>query len=377
MSCEYQPACPGCPRYGVPELPPERLLQLERIAEIFGSTLRPELVKFEGLGSRHRARLSVRGRTGHLGIGIFERGSHNLVSIPNCGVHHPSIRSLLGRLLVLLNRAKVTAYDERLHQGELRAVQLAVEPSTERVQLVLLLNRELPTERPSEEIRSVCAQLRGEESVQGLFLGALPRRDNSLFATFFEHVAGESELVEVCGGARVYYPPGAFGQANPVLHARVLSCILGLIPEPTRIVEYYAGVGALGLGLAAAGHELTFNEIGEGSIAGLRKGWTELCRGRSLPLHEGPAGHHARLFGHEDTVVVDPPRKGLDPELLARLCEEPPRRLVYLSCGIDALLRESKQLARADGFVLRHVSGWAYFPFTDHIETLLVLDRAD
>lgn len=377
MSCEYQPECPGCPRYGAADLSSDRVAQLEEVAHLWNATLTPELVPYDGLGSRHRARLSVRGRTGDLGIGIFEKGSHRLVSIPRCGVHHASIRILLEKLISSLNRAEVTAYDERRHEGELRAVQLAVEPSTAKVQVVLLLNRDLPKERASMAIGRVCDDLEREELVQGLFLGALPRPDNSLFATHFEHVFGETELVDQCGGARVFFPPGAFGQANPALHRRVLERISAMLPRPTRIVEYYCGVGTLGLGLVAQGHQLMFNEVGGGSTAGLRKGWADLRGSEPLPLFAGRAGDHATLYGSEDTVLVDPPRKGLDRQLTERLLDDPPRRLVYLSCGIDALLRESEQISQRGRLLLTHLSGWAYFPFTEHVETLLVLERTD
>lgn len=385
MACEYQPACPGCPRYGDPELLPERVRQLEEISAIWRANLKPECIPFEGLGARYRARLSVRGRSGELGIGIFEKGSHRLVPIPRCGVHHPAIASLLPRLTRLLNEAAVSSYDETRHSGELRAVQLAVEPSTESVQVVLLINRDLWTERPSKQLVRACERLSAEDLVQGLFLGALPGHGNSLFPERHEHISGARVIEDECGGARVFFPPGAFGQANPLLHRRVAERIGGFAAESSRIVEYYAGVGTLGLGLAAAGKEVVFNEVGEGSILGLEMGWAALgataspgsaqSRSTAPVLARGRAGDHANLYQATDTVLVDPPRKGLDRPLLERLISDPPERLIYLSCGIDALFRESRELAESGRLVLEHISGWAYFPFTDHVETLLVATR--
>jgi 23S rRNA (uracil1939-C5)-methyltransferase len=145
--------------------------------------------------------------------------------------------------------------------------------------------------------------------------------------------------------------------------------------DSTRIVEYYAGVGTLGLGLAAAEKQVVFNEVSEGSIEGLEMGWAALTRNDALQLARGRAGDHAGVYGISDTVIVDPPRKGLDAPLLERLLGEPPRRLIYLSCGIEALMRESRALAQTGKFVLEHISGWPYFPFTEHVETLLVVSR--
>lgn len=380
MLCEYQPACPGCPRYGDPELAPERVRQLEELSTIWRTDVEPERIAFEGHGARFRARLSVRGRAGELGIGIFEKGSHRLVSIPRCGVHHPSIASLLPRLTRVLNEAAVSAYDETRHVGELRAVQLAVEPSTEKIQVVLLVNRDLTRERPSKQLLSACDALLADELLQGLFLGALPERGNSLFPQHHQYVGGAEVIEDECGGARVFFPPGAFGQANPILHRLVAERVHGFAANSTRVVEYYAGVGTLGLGLAAAGKELVFNEVGEGSIRGLEMGWAALAqparlRRAPLVLAKGRAGDYAHLYQTSDTVLVDPPRKGLDQALLERLTSEPPERLIYLSCGIEALLRESRALSQTGRLAIEHISGWAYFPFTDHVETLLVARR--
>lgn len=375
MVCEYQPACPGCPRYGDRALAPVAVGQLEELCRIWLTDRGPECIPCEGLGSRYRARLSVRGKAGALGIGIFEKGSHRLVPIPRCGVHHPSIAALLPALTSVLCATAVSGYDEARHVGELRAVQLAVEPSTGRVQVVLLINLELSEARPSPELERACEALRQEPLIQGLFLGSLPERGNSLFAKSHELVFGAAALVDECAGAKVFFPPGAFGQANPVLHRRVAERVGMFARDASRVVEYYAGVGTLGLGLAAAGKEIVFNEIGEGSIEGLKMGWDALGRPDALRLVRGSAGQHANLYRTSDTVLVDPPRKGLDRELLSRLVSEPPERLIYLSCGIDALVQESRALAQSGQWALDHLSGWAYFPHTEHVETLLVATR--
>ena len=78
-----------------------------------------------------------------------------------------------------------------------------------------------------------------------------------------------------------------------------------------------------------------------------------------------------------DVVLVDPPRKGLCADVL-RALERPAkrrRRLIYVSCGFDALTRDVDRLLAAK-WTLRHVEGHLLFPGADHIETLAVLDEA-
>ena len=75
-----------------------------------------------------------------------------------------------------------------------------------------------------------------------------------------------------------------------------------------------------------------------------------------------------------DTVIVDPPRKGLEPALLDALCDSSaPRTLIYLSCGWPALKQEFDRLAVV--YELVHAQAFLFFPGTDAIETLCVFRR--
>ena len=372
-ACEYQPACPGCPRFGQPELDPQSLASLQAVAEGFGGV---SLLVFpgEGVGYRYRSRLSVRGRVGALSLGIFEAGSHKLVPILRCSVHHSAIQLGLPKLEAWLNEARIAPYDEVAHTGLLRAVQLAVEPVTGRIQVVFLLRDTL--EQPKAWLNQFepCAEVLGE-SLGGLFLGALPHKNNSLVAERFVHVAGNETISDVCGGQRVYFPPNAFGQANPAMHARAVEVIHTFVEPASDVVEYYAGVGTIGLGLLDRARTVVFNEVGGGSLRGLRLALSEHPAAARASVVEGSAGDQAELYEPDAVVIVDPPRKGLDAPLLKRLLAEPPRRIIYLSCGLESFVREAEEFRRCGRFSLSYLAGWGYFPYTRHIETLAVFER--
>jgi 23S rRNA (uracil1939-C5)-methyltransferase len=70
-----------------------------------------------------------------------------------------------------------------------------------------------------------------------------------------------------------------------------------------------------------------------------------------------------------DTVIVDPPRKGLDAGVVARLGSVRVRRLIYLSCHLASFLRDARSL-RELGYELSECRVFGFLPFTEHIETL-------
>ena len=316
-----------------------------------------------------------------MGLGIFEAGSHRLVAIPDCPVHHPAIQRLLPLLTDWCNDAKVPPYDEKRHRGTLRAVQLAVERGTGKLQVVLIVRADL--EPASTEVQPLLLQLapvierlKADEQVHSLWLNGQPQRTNTLVGESFLLLDGAQFIEDSSGEAQVFFPPGAFGQAHLELHARVVALIAELVLPGSRVVEYYAGVGSIGLGLLARGDDVLFNEVGAGSLEGLREGLKILGVRPEERIFEGRAGVQAHLYRPSDSVIVDPPRKGLDPELLERFVAAPPAQLIYLSCGLDSLLREADQLEQAGLMRLKKLIGFSYFPFTRHVETLAVFERS-
>jgi 23S rRNA (uracil1939-C5)-methyltransferase len=269
-----------------------------------------------------------------------------------------------------LRQAKVPTYSELHHAGLVRYVQLALERQSGKVQVVIVGNSE-----QIEPLLPVFDALRTHTHplVHSLVFNGHPERSNAVFGPHWLVHSGEPCLVDVIGGARVYYPPGAFSQANPQLFERLVGEIHAWVGRGRALVEMYCGVGAIGLGLASVASRVVFNEIAPQSLAGLELGLSALRSVHSeLPPLEVVPGDASAALTHitpATTVIVDPPRKGLEPQVLKGLCERRPTQLIYVSCGFGAFQRDAEALTEA-GYSLRRVRGFALFPFTDHVETL-------
>ena len=371
--CSHRPPCPGCPRFGETDPPQEAwqsLLDLAARADLAP----PDLHRTSGLGHRHRARLAVRGRARSPKVGLFQSGSHRIVDTPNCRVHHPLINETVRVLKESIRTTGIEPYADLPHRGALRYVQLVIERSTERVQVVLVGNGDTPD--VLGDLPSALAERLGDR-LQGLFFNAQPERSNSILGPTMIQLLGEAATCETIGGVDVFFPPGAFGQNHLPLFETAASRIARLVPDGSRVTEYYCGVGAIGLGLLSRSAELRFNERSPDGLAGLARGLAErppLEQQRARVLR-GPAGDFLDDLAAMDVVIVDPPRRGLDKPLLEALHKSPPRRLIYLACGLSSLLDELPKLVRSDGLALSGVAAFDFFPFTGHLESLVWLDR--
>jgi tRNA/tmRNA/rRNA uracil-C5-methylase (TrmA/RlmC/RlmD family) len=332
----------------------------------------PQVHGSPATGFRYRARLAIRGRADAPKLGIFEAGSHRAVHIPRCLVHHPAINGAAAALRDALAQQRIPTYSDSAHAGVARYVQLVVERETERVQVTLVTNGSKP-----DGLAPLFQSLRESlgERLHGLWWNGNPERTNTILGPHFEHIAGEQHVLDNSGDARLFYPPGAFGQSHLVLAMQLAADVRTYASQGDRISEFYAGVGAIGLGLAKTASALYLNELGAGSVQGLELGIAALpaeqrAKVQALP---GTAAAFSDRIAVSDFVIADPPRKGLDPALLGALVSTPPARFAYVSCDIDSFERDAATLL--DAFTLRSLAAYDLFPHTEHVETLALFER--
>lgn len=342
------------------------------------------------LAHRHRARLMVRGRARAPRIGIFERGSHRVVHIPRCAVHHPVINRVAGELALAMRDVACPPYSDVPHRGCVRALQVVVERATQRAQVVIVTNDATPEATPSaiELLDALARRLASAGLLHSLFWNGNPARTNTILGPHWSLLAASEDarasggaVREQIGGASVFFPPGAFGQSHLALADAIVARVHEIAGRSgaRRIAEAHAGCGAIGLGLLARGADVAFNEQSPSSLAGLELGIAAACaqggiqRAGRARVFPGPAAQAGGLLDGADFAIVDPPRRGLEPELAAELANARLPRIVYVSCSVASLERDLALLLDRGRLRLESLEPFALFPFTEHVETLAVL----
>ncbi|MBP6038323.1 MAG: class I SAM-dependent RNA methyltransferase [Candidatus Saccharimonas sp.] len=138
--------------------------------------------------------------------------------------------------------------------------------------------------------------------------------------------------------------------------------------EVYRIVDFYSGVGSIGLTIG--GDNCTLVEIDEHAVREMKENIKALgSKAKAVLSASEKALEH--ITGNE-IVIVDPPRAGLHKDVVDRLLETRPPRIIYLSCNPVTQARDVALLAEKYG--IRAHRGYNFFPRTPHIEHLVVLD---
>ena len=163
------------------------------------------------------------------------------------------------------------------------------------------------------------------------------------------------------------YSPNGFFQINLPVYELTLKEIAQNI-STSHILDLYSGVGTIGLSVARD-KNLTLVESNQSAYQELVKN----CTGTSANPVLARSEDALDFIQHNQTVIVDPPRAGLDETVISRLLEKNPERIIYLSCNPSTQARDLRPLI--DAYNVKSITPYNFFPRTPHCESLVILDR--
>lgn len=342
--------------------------------------LKRRLIRGEERGWRCRAKLAVRGSGICPLIGLFKEGTHEIVPLLECEAHHPAINQAISRVSEAIIAHGVDPYDEKSLCGDLRYLQLVVQRSSGKVQLTLVINESSWNAPAVKKMEQLCRGLVEESDLwHSLWLNLNKTRGNSILGNEWKCCFGEYFLWEKIGGVECCFSPGSFGQANLSLYERLLGKLSAWVHPGAKILELYAGVGAIGLALAPKAESLVAVEAAPSA----HKCFEQMAKKLPADLlakvehHIADAKDTLALLDEATVVIVDPPRKGVGKSLLEGLKNRQNlKQLVYVSCGWPAF-RQQAALLLESGWRLAEFEGYLFFPGSNHVELLAIFEPED
>lgn len=368
IHCAYFPQCSGCSFQENVTHPP--------IWEDVQSFFNKQAILITGstIHWRTRSKLAVRGSIENPQIGLFRQNTHDVVSIPHCPLHHPYINRAYQTVQEAMIRSKIPPYNEQTITGAIRYLQFAVERRNRKIQLAVVINRK----GRDPQIDKFVKQLYTSGQFQGIWINIQPGSTNRILGDTWYLAEGEPYLTDTVGGVELFLHPACFAQAHLELFEKILSSIKeSLLPEE-KVVEYYAGVGVIGLACVSKSEQVLCTEINPFASECFSLSRLKLPMPLQKKIHylTGDAGALAHLVDESTVVIVDPPRKGLDPALLLKLCQAPHlKQIIYLSCGFYSFQKECEQLLE-QGWQIEKAEGYLLFPGSNHVEVLCVLRKS-
>ena len=328
------------------------------------------------LGYRNRALIPLRrNRKGQLHMGYYRRGSHQIVDLSRCPVLDQGIDQYLDSIKDDLQQHDWPA-DSDLSSGEgLRHLGLRIGQNTRQVLITLVSST---TELPGLVQQANDWYSRWPD-VRGITLNIQRQRNNLILGQETILLAGDLEIEEQFCNLSLLLSTTTFFQVNTIQAERIVVRLRDWLATSLpiiKIIDAYCGIGTISLPLAAAGHQVLGLELHAEAIAQAKRNALRnnldnaffICGDVSLLL--------AKTLQHQDVLVLDPPRKGLDHKVIKTILIVRPERVAYLSCDPATLARDLKQLIEPNGpYLLDHLQPIDFFPQTMHIECLALLIR--
>lgn len=173
-------------------------------------------------------------------------------------------------------------------------------------------------------------------------------------------------------GLKARFSPLGFVQNHPEQSENLYRTILEALPQNAdKILDLYCGIGLTSLLFAQAGKKVIGVESHPETVMLAKQ--NAAANQLSIQFFEGKAeslGIQLLKKERPEVVLLNPPRTGLDPALIAALIEEKPRYLLYVSCMPSTLARDLQKLIQG-GYQIDQIKGFDMFPQTTHVETLV------
>jgi len=290
-----------------------------------------------------------------LDLSFFRRGTHGKIPVEGTSLAKPEI-----------NRAAVAMRDLLRKKPDLRAFMLKTllvrcdQNGNVAMQLyVKESNFALFTETEIEQL--------GVSGFELIFSN--PKSPASVITSRLQSW-GTTNLTDTILDIPFTYAVEGFFQINIPVYEHALLDMKKWVDETKPTVDLYSGVGSIGLTIG--GENVTMVEINEHAMIEMKRNIKALDREKAVKAILAPSETALEHIKGDSTIIVDPPRAGLHEDVIAKLIETTPDRIIYLSCNPVTQARDVARLAEKYG--IRYHQGYNFFPRTPHIEHLVVLD---
>ena len=302
--------------------------------------------------------------------GMFKRKSHEVFEVGENILSSNFANKIINNVKKLLNKNKISVYKEKEHKGILRHIMVRTNSANEAMLVLIINSKKVPKDveeflkgvyENTEEIKSVYVSLNNE--ITNVALG----KENI-------HLFGEKYIKENINGINFNISPDSFFQINVNQTKKLYEMGISFFDniENKYIVDAFSGTGTIGMILSKKAEKVYSIEIVKSAV----KDGIRTAKENNIENIEFITGDvNKELLNliekgkRVDSVIFDPPRKGIEEESLIKLAGHKIEEIVYISCNPSTFARDSKILIN-EGYKLEKIQPVDMFPQTSHIEVI-------
>lgn len=307
-------------------------------------------------------------------VGFYRARSHQVVHVEHCLIQKPEADALAQAVRDYIARFQVEPYNEATGRGLLRHLYVRTSCRGESLACLLVNGSRLPHEQELVDMLRAAAP-----GVCGVVLGENTRRGNAILGDRYRTLWGRDYLTDTLCGLELRLSVPSFYQVNHDQAQRLYEKALEYAGLTGRelAVDLYCGAGTITQVLARRARHVIGGEIVPEAIRDAE----DSARRNGVENVEFLCGDASRLAAElrqrglrPDVICMDPPRKGLAPDVVEAAASMTPGRIVYVSCDPATLARDVARFAPL-GYCPVRACAVDLFPGTAHIETVCLLSK--
>lgn len=378
--CPYSQSCGGCSfRHMTYEQ--ELDYKLSRVNDALRRIGHIEVQASEIVGAddieryRNKAQYPVSICDGELLCGFYAYKSHRIIACNDCVLQSKEFKDGIDAFKTWVKESDITSYDEKTGKGLLRHIYFRKAFSTGEIMACAVVNGDSVD---NEEL--LISLLRQHISgLKSVVLNINKEKTNVILGNTSKTIWGSDTICDVLLGKKFVISPNSFYQVN---HSQCekLYAIAKEYAQLTGnevLLDFYCGAGTIGLTMADSvrqiiGIEIIPQAVENAKTNAIINGIDNAC------FICADAKNGAAVLEKEgvkpDVIILDPPRKGCDSELLEAVIRLKPQRIVYVSCDSATLARDLEKLHQ-NNFIAKKVTAVDMFPRTPHVEAVALIER--
>lgn len=324
-------------------------------------------------GYRNKAQIPTRELRGELTTGFFRRGSHNLMPIEDFYIQDPEIDKAIVVIRDILRKYHIPAYNEFEHTGVIRNIMVRRGYYSHEMMVVLVTrSKKVPgAEMIVADIREALPE------VKSIIQNVNQEKTNVILGEKNNTLWGKDVITDTLFGKKFVIGPNSFYQVNPQTTETLyqLAADKAGLTGDEEVIDAYSGIGTISLTIADRVKSVLGVEVVPGAVDDAKRNAD--INGVNNAKYELGKAEEKMVEWHEagmrpDVIFVDPPRKGLTPELIDAATGMEPEKFVYISCNPATLARDTVQILENGYHIQGPVQPIDQFPQTTHIESVTV-----
>lgn len=347
---------------------------LERIGEFKDIEVLPTVGMDIPYNYRNKAQYPVGKDKNEVEIGFYAVGSHRIISNDNCLIGNKENEQILKILKDFINTYNIQPYNEEKHSGVLRHIMLRQGVKTNELMVCLVVN-DIEFKYKNQLVDA----LSKIDNLKSLVINYNTKKTNVILGDKCEIIYGQPYISDYIGNLKFNISPLSFFQVNPVQTEKLYNIALDfadLKPDGV-VVDAYCGAGTISLFLAQKAKMVYGVEIVEAAVVNAKEN-AKINNVANVEFYVGKSEEIVPWLCkeknvHPNVMVVDPPRKGCDKNLLELMLDTAPEKIVYVSCDCATLARDLKYLKSK--YKLMCVQPVDMFPHTYHVECVVLMSK--